>query len=86
MTLALIAASAFAACAVLLLFALPMAVALPGQRLKRFAKSDMQFMAGCTATLAASAVSAPMIASALISGGENVQTVASYVFAMRFSL
>ena len=86
MTIALIAAAAFAAFAVLLLFALPLAVALPGQRLRRFAKADMQFMAGCTATVAASAVSAPMIATALISGGGNAHTVAAYVFEMTFSL
>ena len=86
MSLALILAAAFAAFAFLALFAWPLAWAFPGQRLKRLAQPDMQFVTGCTVSLCAVTAVSPIMASALISGGETVHTVASLVFAIDFSL
>ena len=86
MTFALIVAGMFAVLAVLLLFAWPLAWAMPGSRLNTLRGPEARFMGGMVASLVLAAALFPFATAALISGGGAVHQIFASVPSMSVGL
>lgn len=86
MTIALAIAVLLGVLALLLLFAWPLVWAVPGRRLETLTGPEARFLGGVVASLTLFALAAPVMGTALISGGGAVQLVAHELQAMRFDL
>ena len=79
-------AALFVSAAALFLFAWPLALATPGQRLANLRTPAARTLASGAATLLMGVILAPLVGAALISGADTVQFVATEFGYMSFGI